>query len=330
MSIATTPTYISELPWSSSAKENQRFGRITMIALVLTCVFALWVKWQQLPEQPREQKEALPLQLARIIKAKTPPPPPIVEPEPEPLKPEPVKTVEPEVKPEPVKPEVAKPKPKPVVEKKPERSEQEKVRKARETAKKSGVMAFADDLASLRQQVNLNNLANTQQTKGAGATAAAQRKLIGQNIDSTSGGIAVANLSSDFGARGQLEGRRTTEFSAPTEGVAALAAQRIEEPDQVIGNRDLESIRKVLDANKGAVYSLYRRALRANPGLEGKVTVKLVIAPDGSLTDVVMVDSELGDTVLESKLLARIAMINFGAMTVTTTELEYAFNFLPY
>lgn len=99
---------------------------------------------------------------------------------------------------------------------------------------------------------------------------------------------------------------------------------------QIVGDRDIELIRKTLDANKGAVYSLYRRALRQDPALEGKVTVSLTIEPDGSLSDVTLISSELNNDALEKKLLARIGMINFGAANVKQTKLEYAFNFLPY
>jgi len=43
-----------------------------------------------------------------------------------------------------------------------------------------------------------------------------------------------------------------------------------------------------------------------------------------------LVNSELGAPELVEKLISRIGLINFGIQNVTTTELEYAFNFLPF
>jgi hypothetical protein len=221
----------------------------------------------------------------------------------------------------------------PAVEPEPEPevlSEQEKVTQARETAKSKGVLAFQDQLASMRQQANLSNLANTELSQGGGESSVTQRDVIAAPTLATSGGIQTGNLSSDVGAAGELEGRRNTEFVAASEGEAALATKRIETESQVVGSRDLDQIRQVLDANKGAVYSLYRRALREDPSIEGKLTVKLVIAPSGALTSVTLLDSELDAPELVERLLSRIRLIDFGAANVTQTELEYAFNFLPF
>ena len=322
----------SQLPWSSSQQENKTFLGITVAILVLTLVIALFVTITELPEIPRAEREQVPPQLAQIIKAQEPPPPPPqIEPEPEPepepeIEPEPEPIVEPEPVPEPItEPEPVVAEPEPV-----ELSEQEQVVQARETAKSKGVLAFSDALASMREQANLSNLANTNLTEGGGQAEQTQRDIIAAPSLNTSGGIQTANLSADVGAAGELEGRRNTEFVASSQGEAALATKRVEEQQQVIGSRDLDLIRQTLDANKGSVYSLYRRALREDPSIEGKLTVRLVIEPDGSLSSVTLIDSELDAPELVEKLVARIGLINFGAANVTRTELEYAYNFLPF
>lgn len=323
----------TQLPWSSGEQENKRFNRITMAALAITLLFALIVSLVEVPEIPREEKEKLPPQLARLIKPVEVPPPPKVEPKPEPVEEKTPPKVEEKPKPEP-KPKPVEKKPVEVAKKpepKPEPTEAEKVAEARENAKKSGLLAFQDDLASMRQDANLNNLANTQTVEGAGQAEATQRKMVSSDqVTKTSGGVKSAEVSSNIGARGELAGRRTTEFDAPEEGAASLAAKRIEEESEVVGNRDLESIRKMLDGNKGSVYALYRRALREDPSLQGKVTIHLTIEPNGSVSDIKILSSELNNSELEAKLIARVAMINFGMARVTQTQLEYAFNFLPY
>lgn len=337
--IAITPYYFSTLPWSSGEAENRLFGRITVAVLVLTILLAIVVLTTEVPEQTREQKAKIPPQLAKILEAQEPPP--VVMPEPEPIVveqiPDPIVEEPEEVIPEPeVVPDVIEPEPVPAEIDPPEPvkpaeiSQEEKVLIAKETAAKAGVMAFSDDLASLRENLNLNNLADTDLTEGAGEQAVTARKLIGQTIDSTSGGIDTSTLSTNVGARGQLEGRKTTEFNAPTEGSAALATQRIETEAQIIGDRNIESIRRAIDKNKGGVYSLYRRALRSEPDLQGKLTVRLTILPTGQLSSVVLIDNDLDSPELVERLIARIKLINFGLQEVKQTELEYTFNFLPF
>ena len=333
MTAVTYSDFNSQLPWSSSSLENKRFRRFTLICLALTLMLAAVVSFYELPEVPRVEKESLPPQLAKILKAKTPPPPPKVEPKntpkPEP-KPEPVEKVKPVETPKPVekvvKP-VAKAEPKVTP---PQPSKEELIKTAREKAKQTGVLAFQDQLASLRDSVNVDNLANTELTKGAGQSEATARKRVGRKVTGTSGGFNSNNLTSDAGAKGTLQGRKTTEFEAPDEGAAQLATKQIVTESQVIGDRDVEAIRKVLDANKGAIYGLYRRALRNDPTLQGKLTVKLVIEADGGISDISLLASELEAPELEKKLLSRIRLINFGAANVTQTQLEYSFNFLPF
>ncbi|WP_395338882.1 AgmX/PglI C-terminal domain-containing protein [Ningiella sp. W23] len=332
MPVSVAPYFDSQLPWSAGASENKRFLLLCLLMLALTIAFAIVIANRALPEIEREQREKLPPQLARIIEAQTPPP--IPEPVLPEIVPEPPSEEALEIKPEPLEPlveedlpELAQPEitPEEVV-----LSEQEKVLQARKSAKSKGVLAFQDQLASMREQANINNLANTQLTEGAGQSELTQRNAIVSNQIATSGGIQVGELSTTVGAAGQLEGRRSTEFVAASEGQAALATKRIETQAQVVGNRSLDQIRQILDANKGAVYALYRRALRQDPSIEGKLTVKLIIAPDGSLTDVQLIDSQLNAPDLVQKLISRIALIDFGAQNVSQTELEYAFNFLPF
>jgi outer membrane biosynthesis protein TonB len=326
------------LPWSSSAAENKRFNKITLLVFALTLLSALWIQIADIPDVTRVERQKLPPQLARLIRAKPPvpinqpkPKPKVVE-QPKPIAKKPAPVVKPKVKPvvkkkaEPVG--KAKPKPTEVVIPKPDPNAE--VAKAKIKAKQSGLLAFQDDLANMRKDISLNNLAKTDSIKGGGQQAKTERKRIGRVVAGGSGGVSAGNLSTNVGARGELTGRRTTEFVAPSQGLASLAAKEIERDNQVIGDRDLEDIRKIISDHKGAIYSLYRRALRKNPELEGKVTVQLVIEPDGSVSAGKILDSELNDSALERRLLGRIQLINFGVQKVTQTQLDYGFNFLPF
>ena len=72
----------------------------------------------------------------------------------------------------------------------------------------------------------------------------------------------------------------------------------------------------VFERNKGSIYAIYNRALREEPGLQGKVVLKLTIAPSGEVTDLRIVSSELKPIEFERKLLARIRKFDFGAKDV--------------
>jgi protein TonB len=332
-------SFITILPWSSSELENKRFKTITVVVLLITLAFAAVVKWQELPERPRAEKEKVPAQLTRLMTPrKVEPPKPIPVPIPKPVVPKPLP--EPKVeKPKPVPPkpaelkkaapkEIKKVPPKPVKVKVP--TQAEITEQAKTKAKQSGLLAFQDDLASMRDNVSLSNLADTDTIKGAGASNQTQRKFIGKKVAGNSGGVDTSNLTTNIGSRGELAGRKNTEYVAPSEGLASLAAKQIETENSVLGSRQTESIRKVLDANKGAIYAIYRKALRSDPSLQGKVTVKLSIEPNGGVSNVELVFSELDSIDVENKLLSRIKLINFGEQQVTTTLLDYSFNFLPF
>jgi len=94
-------------------------------------------------------------------------------------------------------------------------------------------------------------------------------------------------------------------------------------------SRAIEDVRIVFERNKGAIYAIYNRALREEPGLQGKVVLKLVIAPDGHVTDVRVESSELKAPDLEAKLLARIRQFDFGAKDVNPMSVSYPVDFLP-
>src|SRR5262249_399782 len=82
--------------------------------------------------------------------------------------------------------------------------------------------------------------------------------------------------------------------------------------------RSREEVRLGLERNKGALYSIYNRALREDPTLQGKVVIELTIAPAGAVTNVKLVSSELKSPELEQKLLARFRLLDFRPEDVDT------------
>lgn len=313
-----------QLPWDSSALEDRRFKKILRNCLLALAAFGIVMPLLPVPEIERHEQEALPPQLAQIVleKKQLPVAPPVVK------KPEPKKVEE---KPKPL-PKKVETKPEPVVKRempvKPVAKPDVQVQKAREKAAVSGMLQFQDELASMRDEVDVSRLNNTNVTRSEAKAASVDRSVIAGRSGKTSGGISTAALSQDTGGAA-LSGRETTRVHSELATASASAKSSSSGGDAMPGRSD-EDIRKIMDRNKGAIFSIYNRALRKDPMLAGKMTVQMVIEPSGEVSAVKVLGSELGDSTLEQKLLARIRMIMFGAKSVMSTTLNYSFDFLPY
>lgn len=317
----------SQLPWSTLDRDERRFYVITISVLLLAILFGTIVPMIQLPEKERFKKETLPPRLAKLIleQKKAPPPKPKVvkkkieekKKEPKKEKPKEAKKPEPEKKPE---PQVVKKPPKP-----------SSVEQARKKAASSGLLAFADQLADLREEPAVPSKAGIQKRAVAGQRAStAQRAMITSGATKGSGGINTAALSRATGGQG-LGGRTTTQVSSKAAEAkkAQTVANSKAKGKNHKGNRTREEIQTVFDQNKGAVYALYNRALRKDPTLRGKVVLELTISPSGKVTKCKIVSSELNDKRLERKLVSRIKLFKFAAKDVDTAVVSYPIDFLP-
>jgi len=313
-----------ELPWSSSIDDDKRFNKILSILFVVMLVISAIVTIVKVPELARSEKEKLPPQLARVVLEKKEIPPP------KPVEPPKVEEKKPDVK----KPEEKKPEPKPIEKPKEpvKQPPKEAIEKAREKAQNSGVMQFKDDLAEMREMMQTSAIetATTTVTASTGEAAQVDRAMITSGAKVASGGINTATLSRDTGGVA-LSGRETTKVKS------TLAETGKKSTEATAGNsngaggaaRSEEEIRKVMEQHKGAIYSIYNRALRQNAALQGKMVVKLVIDPSGRILDASLVSSELHDPDLEAKILQRIRLISFPASNVARTTLNQTFDFLP-
>lgn len=312
-----------ELPWSSLEQDNKRYWRILGLLLVPFLVLALVIPLIDVPAPDREELERLPPQLAKVVLQKKelpkpPPPPPPEEPKPEEKKPEPKpEEKKPEPNPEPKKPE---PEPEPV-----------KLKQAQEQAKRSGVLQFADDLAAMRDSVDVSDVKNSSKeiTRAKAEATAVERDFISSGAKAKSGGVNTAALSRDTGGTA-LAGKETRAVESQLEEVSAAAEETRTQANRDKSYRGDQAIRQKMEEAKGRIFSIYNRALRKDPTLQGSVMFKLVIEPDGSVSDAKIISSELNDEDLERRLLAAIRFINFGAANVLQTTLDYSFDFLPY
>ncbi|UTA47867.1 AgmX/PglI C-terminal domain-containing protein [Simiduia sp. 21SJ11W-1] len=302
------------LPWSSLEHDNERYKKILIALCIAFLIFGIIIPLIKVPEITREKAAELPPQLAKIIlEKKVPPPPPPKPKEPEKPKEEPKEKPKEEPKPKEKPKEVEPPKP--------------DVAKAREKAATSGLLQFQDDLMDMREALDASDVASANITRGAAEAEKLDRSMITSGAKTTSGGISNAAVSRDTGGVA-LSGRETTKVDSKL--AAGGTEVKASKNTRDVSGRSEEEIRRVMDKNKAAIFAIYNRALRKNPTLEGKVVVKMVIEPNGSVSAATLVSSDLNDPDLESKILSRLKLIRFGQANVSQTSLNYSFDFLPY
>jgi TonB family protein len=311
------------MPWDLSPDADARFQRILRYNLIAFLFLGLLVPWLPLPQPEKNVTAELPPRMAKLLLEPKPVPPPS-KPEPVILKPKP--QTKPEPSPEPVKsPQPARQqaratKPAPV----------EKPVSARQQAEQSGLLALKDTLSDLRQNSVTSSLRKTRELSQAGGRArTTERALLTAGTTSGSDGIQTAGLSRNA-AGTALATRTTTRVHSPA-GTAATTAGTGSSKDRAgrSAGRSIEEIQMIFDRNKGAIYSIYNRALRQNPALQGKVVLRLTITPSGKVTDCTVISSELDDAVLGDKIAQRVKLFDFGAQDVNEVTITYPIDFLP-
>jgi hypothetical protein len=314
--MTTTAIVYSEfvLPWEASRREDERFRWILKRLSIAFLLLAVVVPFLPLPEIEREEPEIVPPSMAKVIlERKMPPPPP----------------------PKPQNQPVEKP-----VEKASAPAPKKKVRKAGKAVAKMGVGAFSKQLESLRSSMDIAKLHARNTNIKTGAAVRTSRSVLGrETATKTSGGVNDSVMNGS-GSGTQLAGRSGVAVSSPlgdggggggggqgssVSGVGGGGRHN----SSVAGGRDMESIRRVFEQHKGAIYAIYNRALRRDPSIRGKYVFHIVIEPSGAISQIELVSSELANNGLEKKLLARIRVIDFGPEDVLATPVNYKFDFLP-
>jgi TonB family protein len=302
---------VYDLPWTPSPEEERRFRRVLGAALGLFIGFGIVIPL--LPDRPRTpaMAPAIPERIVEFI---------LEQPKP---KPKPVEVVQPKpIEVPKVEARVERPIPVPVVQAEPKPDPRKK-------AAASGLLAMTDQLAELRDLDVKSNVDAKSLNAGAGERTRVDRSILTAKVGAGSGGIAVGEVSKGFGGGSTgLKGHATAKVSsATTEAGAAAEAQRSGKSAKAARTR--EEIELVFDKNKSAIYSLYSRALRENPALQGKVVLEVTIAPTGEVTECRVISSELGDPELERKLVARVKMFRFDDRDVATMTTTKPIEFFP-
>ncbi|HWX80159.1 MAG TPA: AgmX/PglI C-terminal domain-containing protein [Steroidobacteraceae bacterium] len=287
-----------ELPWSPSEDTERRFRVIVRNLGIAATIIAIILFF--LPHSERvNNTDSLPERVVQLVIQPPPPPPPPPPPKPEkPLEKVPVT----KAPPVPVDPRIK--------------------------ASKSGLLANMDDLAALRDQIDLDKFAKNQKnTTDPGDVSTVTRSLITSKAGGTSGGISAPTSSGLAAGSGSLRGIYTTQVKDPNLGAGGQAQTRGGGSGKA--SRSADEIALVFTKNKGAIDAMYARALRDNPALQGKVVIELTIAPSGDITAAHIISSELKDPEFENKLLARIRLFKFEAKDVAALTATKPIDFFP-
>jgi len=306
------------LPWVQS-QNDRRFLKILLINIVVFSLVGAIVPFLPTSVPVKKDIKTISPRLAELVleQRKLPPPP-------KPVKAKAKKKPKPKPKAKKkLKPKAKKPLKKPV---KKQLNKKQKV--AKQAAASAGLMSMASELNDLRDSFDLADIQDESLSK-AGKTKTQDFSapvITSKSAMASSGGLKSSQLSKSTGG-GKLASRRTTKVSSNIDtGPAAKPAKRGKSGRAI---RPQFEIEQVFQKNKSAIYTIYNRALRKDPTLQGKVVIELTIAANGSVISARILSSELNNKKLERKLIARVKLFRFKPGNTEKVTVKYPIDFLP-
>ena len=303
------------LDWIPDNKNNRIFNFIVTAVVLVMLILGIVLSSITVPETKRQARNVVPERIANFIIEKKKPEPKIVKPKP---KPKPILKPKPEVK--------KKPK------KKADKPLTKKQKTARKKAAKSGLLALSNELADLMDTSDISSMVAGNVKKGSASVAVSNqnKSLLTAGVSKGSSGVDAGEYTTTL-AKTKLSQREITQVkqSLLASGASSSSSASRSNKNRSSGVRAEEGITVVFDQNKSKLYSIYNRARRTTPNLKGKIILQITIAPGGKVTKIKMLSSELNNPKLESRLISRIKMFNFGSQKVESIVVTYPIEFLP-
>ncbi|WP_370979986.1 AgmX/PglI C-terminal domain-containing protein [Agaribacterium sp. ZY112] len=295
-----------ELPWVADEERERKLKR--NIQRTCAAVVLVFTVFQFLPIFSEPEPTETVVKTVLILEPKEIPTP---EPEPE--------------------PEIEQPKQKPV-QKLATRSKAAPGKKQQDkpsVIESQGLDTLSSSLASLSSAVDLQKMRKKNVSSSVNGTKAqsASSRLGADSVTKRSGGVIIDEKTMRNNAA-QLSSHQATSVDG-LDLSSGLVSSSDNYGELRSGMRDMESVRRALEAAKSRVYAHYQRALSENPDLAGKFRFQLVIEPSGVISSLSLLLSELDLSSLEQDILSQIKRVNFGEEDVITTKVEYTFVFLP-
>lgn len=318
--------------WELADDADRRFQRLLLLIALPVLLIALIVPFldlvgltrgggtltgQQFVELINDREDA---EVAETVEEAAP----AEEAEPDPVEPEPAEA---ETEPEPAAPAVPQPTVAPAPD--PAVLQAQAAAAARQRAQEQAKVfdqlntLRSDTLTGIDAAQPLTSASSVVGTAGGSGSGSGTTASIADSARQGSGGISgqgVGNTRRTDAGTG-LGTRNTTVIESPV-GFGEDRSQPGQGGDKIIPGRTLEEIQLAFDRNKGAITAIINRALRTNPNLRGKIVVSFTVMPDGSMSKLTLVRSELGDADVEQRVIARIGLINFGPKSVPPFEVK--------
>lgn len=332
-----TANVYAQSAWAEMQRDDDRFKRVLGFVAIPFLVLGVLIPLYQLSGLEEGGGDDLSDRYATLLleqaakQADTPEPTLAPVPEPEPT-PEAEDTTDPEPVPEPEPVETVEPEP--ISTPAPTQPPVDRRAQAREKVQRELASALTQ-LQSLQSEEVVSATRNRplrQAQRSATADDIAAANVVSGNVSGGSG-ASVGDIQRAQSQSTELGPRQRSASGQRIEAAGGGLGENRERSgfggDQRTQGRSLEEIQLIMDRNKGGIYAIYNRALRRNPALQGKMVIKLTIAPSGAVSAVSVVSSELRDEELESKVLTRIRLINFGAKDVPEITINYPIFFAP-
>jgi protein TonB len=290
------------LPWHENEEQFEYFKKLTKVIVIPLMIFLIVMPllpdFTTPPEVMRKVITQLALDPPEIVRA-----------------------------PEEAPPEV-QPKQKPKAAKK--THDQTKVKPTSGNSSAASLAALSQQLSALSSAASAPKLQKKNVfVADAGKVQKSSRSLLGQkNATSSSAGLSASDVTINAKG-GQVLEHQSGSVGSPDVAIELPTEEQYHYDPKQDSRRDMQSIRRTLERYKGSVYALYTKALRQSPELNGRFIFEFIILPNGDISKLRLVSSELSEPNLETQMLKKISGINFGTSDNLPTSVQYTFSFLP-
>lgn len=143
-------------------------------------------------------------------------------------------------------------------------------------------------------------------------------------------GLGVGGRNGFGTGRGSIAGRMRPGANGTGTGVAMRATIPPPKPTDVelggeAGSRSPESILRVIRTHIGGFRYSYEKALKDNPEIGGKISLKFTIAPSGDITAIEVVSSSTGIAALDNDIKDKARRMKFDSIEKGNVTVTYAF-----
>lgn len=296
------------LQWTPERKRDHRFNVLATIFISALLLLGIVLSNIELPREERGTRTIVPERVAKFILQKEKP----IKPKPKPIPKAKIR----------IKPKRKDVKKKPLTKKE---------KTARKKASDSGLLALGNELSDLIDTKTISAMVGKKITRSntGNKQVKINTNILSDNVAKGSGGVSSSDNTIVVGKTVLSKKERLAVRQSITSSDNNVSRKAKKGAYRGEGLRSEEDIAIVMDQNKSQLHSLYRRARRSNPGLKGKIVLAITILPSGQVSKIEIRSSELNDSKLESRLIARIKRFNFGARGVEKLTVTYPIEFLP-